>query len=250
MKLAFLTSAFLCLFGLLLGASANSQNGTTSTPGKITAAAVWQPPADFLTKAHRVCDKAAGPASFPVCFINQMTAAGAPADAVAFTRTLFKLSDGQVGIMSAFKSVGSVDMAQVFFPLRANDNYGLLLVNGDPSILDVDDLQKLDRKAMEQNSMFQAIKLKFPQADIWPGDRSGNAPWPRVDSLPDGGKQFVVSYPLINGCHACEHVGIARFAWQFDAKGKFLRTVYIPTQPPPKLTRPAKPQAQPAPPSQ
>jgi len=158
---------------------------------------------------------------------------------------LFQQSDGQVGIMSAFKSIGPVDVAQVLYPLRANDNYGLLLVNGDPNIIDVDDLKKLDRAAMDQNAMFQSVKQKYPQADIWPGDRSGSAPWPRVDKLPDGGERFVVNYPLINGCHACQHVGLARFGWDFDAKGKFLRTVYIPTQPPPKLMRPSRPQAQP-----
>jgi hypothetical protein len=230
----------------LLAQAGNSVPQTSST--KITASSVWQPPPDFLTNAHSVCDKSAGPASFPVCFINQMAAAGAPADALSFTRMLFQQSDGQVGIMSAFKSVGPVDVAQVLYPLRANDNYSQLLVNGDPSILDVDDLQKLDRKAMEQNALFQSVKQKYPQADIWPGDRSGNAPWPRVDSLPDGGKRFVVMYPLINGCHACEHVGTARFGWVFDAKGKFLQTVYIPTQPPPKLMRPSRPPAQSQPP--
>jgi len=225
---------------------AQATNSASQTAGKITASAVWQPPPDFVTKAHSVCDKSAGPESFPVCFINQMSASGAPADAVTFTRALFKQSDGQVGIMSAFKTVGPVDVAQVLYPLRANDNYGLQLVNGDPSILDVDDLKQLDRKAMEENSMFQAVKQKYPQTDVWPGDRSGNAPWPRVETLPDGGKQFVVSYPLINGCHACARVGLARFGWNFDAKGKFQRTIYIPTPPPPKLTRPTRPQ----PPSQ
>lgn len=220
---------------------AQAGNGTAqSDSGKITASAVWQVPPDFLTKAHTVCDKSAGPASFPVCFINQMSALGAPADAVAFTRTLFKQSDGQVGIMAAFKSVGPVDEAQIFYPLRANDNYGLLLVNGDPSILDVDDLQKLDQKAMEQDTMFQAVKQKFPQADVWPGDRSGSAPWARVQSLPDGGRQFVVAYPLINGCHACAHAGVTRFGWNFDTRGKFLRTAFIPSPPPPKLTRPIR----------
>ncbi len=232
----------------LFAQAANAASQTSSA--KITASAVWQPPASFLTKAHNVCDKSAGAASFPACFINQMSASGAPADAVAFTRMLFKQTDGQVGIMAAFKSVGPVDVAQVFYPLRANDNYGLLLVNGDPSILDVDELQKLDRKGMEENPMFQAVKQKYAQTDLWPGDRSGNVPWPRVDNLPDGGKRFVVSYPLINGCHACQHVGLARFGWDFDAKGKFLQAVYIPTPPPPKLTRPDRAQPQPPPPGQ
>jgi hypothetical protein len=217
---------------------------------KIGASAVWQPPQDFLSKAHSACDKGAGPASFTQCFMNQIAAAGAPVDAVNFTRMLYRQNDGQVGIMTAFKKYGPVDAAQVFYPLRANDNYGLLLVNGDPKILDVDDLQKLDRAAMEQSPMFQAVKQRFSKTDIWPGDHSGDAPWPRVQPLPGGGTQFIVSYLLIDGCHACQHVGLARFGWDFDAEGKFLRTTYIITPPPPKLTRPARqPQAPPAPPT-
>ena len=63
---------------------------------------------------------------------------------------LYRQSDGQVGIMVAFEKVGPVDVARVLYPLRANDNYGLLLVNGDPAILDVDDLKKLNRAEMER----------------------------------------------------------------------------------------------------
>ncbi len=231
-------------------ASAVPQSGTsasqhvTATPagGSITASAVWQPPQDFLTTAHTACDKSANPANFAECFIGQMSSAGAPADAVSFTRLLYKQADGMVGIMTAFKKYGPVDAAQVLYPLRANDNYALLLVNGDPRILDVDDLQKLDRQALEQNSFFLTIKSKFPQTDLWPGDRSGNQPWPRVQPLSGGGIEFVIAYPLINGCHACRHVGLARFGWDFDSSGKFLHTTLIPTPPPPKLMRQQPPQ--------
>ncbi len=144
--------------------------------------------------------------------------------------------------MVDFHKVGPVDVARVMYPLRANENYGLLLINGDPAILDVDDLKKLDRAAMEQNPMYQSVKQKYPATDIWPGDRSGTT-WPQVNPLPDGGQQFIVGYPLINGCHACAHVGLALFAWDFDATGKFTGTKYVPTPPPPELMRPpAEPQ--------
>jgi len=232
------------------GSASSQATMPAASDGKISASAVWQPSQDFLNKAHLACDKGAGPASFTQCFMNQIAAAGAPADAVSFTRMLYQQNDGQVGIMTAFKKYGPVDAAEVFYPLRANDNYGLLLVNGDPKILDVDDLQKLDRAAMEQDPMLQGVKKKFAQADIWPGDRSSSALWPRVQPAPAGGTEFIVSYPLINGCHACQHVGLARFGWDFDASGKFLRTVYIPTPPPPKLTRPTRqPPVSPAPPT-
>jgi hypothetical protein len=218
--------------------------------GKVTAAAVWQPTQDVLTKAHNFCDKSMGAASFPECFMNQLAAAGAPAESVAFTRAIYQQSDGQVGIMSAFKSYGAIALAQVMYPLRANDNYGLLFVNTDPNLLDVDNLKKLDQSAMNQDPLFLSIKKMYPQTDVWPGDRSGTDPWPRVQSLPNGGTEFVVPYQLINGCHACQRTGIARFGWDFDASGKFLKTVFIPTPPPPKiLKRPHTPPAG-APPQQ
>ena len=217
-----------------------------SSAAKIGPSAVWQPPQDFTTKAHAACDQS-NPPNYAECFIDQMSKLGAPADAVRFTRTLYKQSDGQVGIMIAFEKVGPVDVARVLYPLRANDNYGLLLVNGDPPILDVDDLKKLNRAEMEQSPLYQAVKQKYSRTDIWPGDRSDTM-WPQVKPLPDGGQQFILGYPLLNGCHACQHVGLARFSWNFDAKGKFLGTKYIPSPPPPKLMRPNRvPQPPPSP---
>ena len=219
-------------------AYANPQSGTSASPapGKIGPSAVWQPPQDFLAKAQAACDKT-DPPNYTECFIDQMSKSGAPAEAVSFTRLLYRQGDGQVGILADFHKVGPVDVARVMYPLRANDNYGLLLVNGDPAILDVDDLKKLDRAAMEQNPLYQAVKQKYTATDIWPGDRSGTV-WPQVKPLPDGGQQFIIGYPLLNGCHACAHTGLALFSWDFDAKGKFLGTKYIPTPPPPKLMRP------------
>jgi len=243
----------LLLFAVLILASlaithALPQGETIASqaPGKIGPAAVWQPPQDFIAKAHAACDKS-NPPNYAECFIEQMSKSGAPAEAVSFTRLLYRQSDGQVGIMSDFHKVGPVDVARVMYPLRANDNYGLLLVNGDPPVLDVDDLKKLDRAAMEQNPMYQAVKQKYSNTDLWPGDRSGTT-WPQVKPLPDGGQQFILGYPLINGCHACAHVGLALFAWNFDSRGKFLGTGYIPMPPPPKLTRPGH--VPPTPPAQ
>jgi len=229
------------------------QSGTSASQsvaqasGKIGPSAVWPPPQDFIAKAHAACDKG-NPPNYAECFIAQMSKAGAPADAVNFTRLIYRQSDGQVGIMSEFHKVGPVDVARVKYPLRANDNYGLLLVNGDPAILDLDDLKKLDRSGMEQNPLYQAVRQKYTATDVWPGDRSGSA-WPQVKPLPNGGQQFIVGYPLINGCHACAHVGLALFAWNFDTRGKFLGTKYVPTPPPPKLMRPNRvPQPPPPPP--
>jgi hypothetical protein len=232
MKITVITILF--TLGVALPFAANAQSPPTPAPSaKITAAGVWQPPQDVFTKVSHACQVGAGPMSFSQCYMNQLAAQGEPPDAVQFTRWLYEHFDQNVGIMTAFKSFAPVDAAQVMIPLRANDNYALLLVNGDPSIVNLDDLQKLDRKAMEADPQFQSIKQKFPQTDLWPGDRSGNNPWPEVKSLP-GGTEFIVSYPLINGCHACARVGVAQFGWNFDPSGKFQGTTYVSTTPPTK----------------
>jgi hypothetical protein len=237
----------LLLFLTIMVVAAAAQTSRQGSFAKITASAVWQPPQEIFVKASKFCQTSAGPASFSVCYMNQLAAQGEPPDAVQFTRWLFDHFDQNVGIMTAFKSYAPVDAAQVMIPLRANDNYALLLLNGDPSVINVDDFDKLDRKAMEADPLFQSLQHRYPKIELFPGDRSGSAPWPRVEPLPAGGTRFIVSYPLLNGCHACAPLGVARFGWDFDDKGKFLRTTYISTPPPPKLTRPTR---TPPPPSQ
>jgi hypothetical protein len=69
--------------------------------------------------------------------IGQMAKAGAPADAVRFSQELYKGSHGEFGVMTGFKEESPVSFAWVTYPLRANTNYGLLLVNGQPRILNI-----------------------------------------------------------------------------------------------------------------
>jgi|SRR5579862_2658386 len=203
-----------------------------SPPGKkLGASSVWPLPPQFMTGAHAACDKSA-PAAFASCVVDQMSKAGASADAVSFTRELYKQSSGDVGIMTGFQSVGPVDFAWITYPLRANTNYGLLFVNGKPAIVNVENLALLDRKTMQQTPQFKDLKFQFPQVDVWPGDRDGKT-WPNSQTLPMGGVQFTVGYPLINGCHACARAGSAIFTWNFSAEGKFLGTTFVGMTPPP-----------------
>ena len=191
---------------------------------KIDASAVWQIPPQFMSTAHTACDQL--PSSNLIdCMMQQMVKAGAPADAVNFTRELYKQSDGEFGIMTGFHDEGPVAFGWVTYPLRANTNYGLLLLNGQPPILNVEDLKLLDVKAMKQSFQFQDLKRQYPSVDVWPGDRDGKI-WPNSQTGPNGTIQFTVQYPLINGCHACARAGFAIFNWNFDAKGKFLGTVF------------------------
>jgi hypothetical protein len=209
----FLASLFLCL----------TMAAQSSSP-KIGASAVWQLPPQFMTTAHAACDHSSG-SNDADCVIGQMAKAGAPTDAVQFTRELYKQSRGEFGVMTGFQNEGPVAFAWITYPLRANTNFGLLLLNGEPRIVNVEDLKLLDAKAMKQSSQFQNLRPQFPHLDIWPGDRDGKI-WPNSQTGADGGIQFTVGYPLRDGCHACAHAGDAIFNWNFDATGKFLGTSF------------------------
>ena len=136
-----------CLAGCALAQSQNVE-------ARIGSSAVWQIPSQFLATAHAACDNASPAAG---CMIDQMAKAGAPAEAVGFTRELYKQSHGEFGVMTGFQNQPPVAFAWITYPLRANTNYGLLFVNGQPSIINIEDLKLLDTKTMERSLQFQDL---------------------------------------------------------------------------------------------
>ncbi len=228
MRQLFRFSATLFLAGCVVGSVTSA---LAAAPARLGASAVWQLPESFMAGAHAACDKSA-PDRFAECVIDQMAKAGAPPDAVSFTRELYQQSHGDVGIMTGFQAVGPVDFAWITYPLRANTNHGLLLINGEPRIVNVENLAQLDRKGMKNAPQFKDLQVQFPEVDVWPGDRDGKT-WPNSQAGPNGGVQFTVGYPLINGCHACAHAGSAIFTWNFTAQGKLLGTTFVGMTPPP-----------------
>jgi len=233
MRKSLLLATLFALGAVGLLQSYSVPQGGTPSAGKVGASAVWQMSPSFLSSARATCDTAGGsPSSYADCFINQMRKAGASADAVAFARSLHQTSGGDVGIMTGFNKVGPVDVGWITYPLRANTNYGLLFLNGTPGIVNAEDLKLLDRAGMQQSGQYQDLQGQFPKVGLWPGDRDGTT-WPNSQSGPNNGIQFVLSYPLRNGCQACAHAGFALFTWNFDAGGKFLGTTFIGLTPPP-----------------
>jgi hypothetical protein len=210
----------LLLAVLCLGAGAAAQSQRVAA--KIDGAAVWQMPADFVSAAKPACEKTPGDVK---CLIDRMEKAGASSHAVAFTRELYKQSKGDFGIMSGYQEQGALAFAWVIYPLRANTNNGLLLVNGKPAMVNLEDLRLLDTKTMERSFQFQDLKNQFPKVTIWPGDRDGKT-WPTAEAGRNGGNMFVLSYPLRDGCRACSNAGSAIFTWNFDAAGKFTGTAF------------------------
>jgi hypothetical protein len=200
----------LSIFALVL-----VQGAAGETPQPIGADAVWAPPANFLEAFHKTCDGREG-AAFTDCFRDAMRQADASPAAVAFAGRV----DG-MGYLRAFEETGRVDLAFADFPFRANENRLCFLVNGQPPLIDVDDLSRLDREALAANRDYAELSRAYPHVAIFPGRRS-NPRGPAAVRLRNGGQGFVVPYALRDGCHACKIVGDAKLRFDFDVEGRFV----------------------------
>ena len=178
--------------------------------------AVWHPPASFRERVIERCSSSKVQ-DLGKCFVSVMNSYNAAAQATAFTERI-----GNTGYMRGFRESGVVDVAFVEYPFRANENFGCLLVNGEPPVIDVDNFDTVRKIDLRKDSTFSVLADAFPKIDIWPGDRWG-ADCIQPDTLKEG-QRFVTTYRLLNGCHACEMLAFARVAFDFDASGKFLGT--------------------------
>ncbi len=205
------------LFSIMArGAPADSPQAGAGAPARITADALWQPGMGFIQQVHRNCDNK--PGDFGACFVAQIQKYGAPAAAIDFTRRT-----GNMGILRDFRPAGPVDIAYAVYLFRANENQVWFLVNGNPPMIDVDDIHYFPQAALEKNPAYQQIKQQFPNVAVFPGDRAGTKN-PLVMHSPDGVLHIVVGYRLNDQCHACARVGIAYVEFNFDTAGKFLGT--------------------------
>jgi hypothetical protein len=212
-------SAFIAIFlcAAAIAAGAQDQKIEKHQTEKFSAGALFQPGMSEMQAARDTCSKVPGP-QFGACFVQQMQAAGASPEAVAFMRAV-----DNDGFMRDFRKTGRVDIAFAFYPFAANENQHCLLVNGTPNLIDVDDYKLLPKDALARNPAYSALRRKFPNLAVFPGDRSGTK-FVTAENLPDGGQRFVVPYTLVDGCHACARTGALRLAFNFDRSGKFLGT--------------------------
>src|SRR5579883_2628429 len=182
----------------------------------VTAAALWRPSPAVLAAMHDRC--ARGAALVADCLASEMRAAGASPEAIAFAQRL-----PIAGFMQAFWGAEPVAVAGIRYPFRANENAAWLLVNGAPSLIDVDDYRLAPIAEIRADGTFGAIARAHPAVSLWPGDRSGANP-PAIERRPDGGERITVVDRLRDGCHACAILGEVRYAFAFDDAGRFIGT--------------------------
>ena len=182
---------------------------------QVGADAIWNPGAQVLDGIRRDCASAGGD-----CLLARMTDSASPA-AIAFTKAI-----GGEGWLRDFREVGRVDIACVEYPLRTASGEGWLLVNGAPSPVDVDNLQKLPKSEMADNRDWAQIVARNPRAALFPSDRVGRAD-PVAIVYTDGSEEFVIGYAVRDGCAGCPQLGMAFLGFEFNAKGKQGETEFL-----------------------
>jgi hypothetical protein len=176
---------------------------------------VWNPSPQILSAIREKCGRG-DPGGIDGCFLSEMQAAGASAQAVAFAKSL----TGQgLAYVRAFRKVGVVDIAYIEYPFRANELDGVLLVNGEPAVIDVDSERFVAQENFSKNPTYSALAKTYPHISVWPGDRFHTD---KPSTEHESGRQlFVVDYILRDGCHACAQIGKVSLTFAFDGEGKF-----------------------------
>jgi predicted secreted protein len=217
--------AFLCGASAFL--LARSLTAQSQTPVAIVGPeAVWNPSAQILADIRAKCG-AADPARIGDCFYDEMKSSGASPEAIAFARGF---ASRGIGYLRAFRETGRVDIAYVEYAFRANELEGVLLVNGSPPMIDVDDPNFLSQEDLRKNGDYNALLRKYPNCATWPGDRLATNT-PTMEPSPENGQNFKVNYVLLDGCHACAKIGEATVSFRFDSSGRFRETKVLAIRP-------------------
>jgi len=117
----------------------------------VSVSAVFPGDTKFLDSAKVACEDVQGD-KLQECFAGEMKKANATPAAVEFSKQL-----GEPGFVRDFKVAGPVDIAYVFYPYRANENQSCLIVNGEPSPIDVDNHKVVATDALKGNAAFAAL---------------------------------------------------------------------------------------------
>jgi predicted secreted protein len=212
--LAFVT-AMICAHPALFAQQQPKSSAVENPP--ITSAAVWNPSPDALAAIRKKCGEAGDPGRQENCFLDEMKAAGASPEAIAFSKSV---ANRGVIYMRGFRQVERVDVAHIEYVFRANELDGVFLVNGDPSPIDVDDDDLFPKSKLQANGAYAALAKQYPNISLWPGDRLD----PKTPTLSNpgwGAQSLLVNYILRDGCHACTQIGTATVNFDFDNQGKF-----------------------------
>jgi predicted secreted protein len=176
--------------------------------GPIAASSVWVAPEGAVQELQSRC----GPVQTgrAACY----RAVAARHGAAPAAQEAIGLLQGE-GHITGFRDAGRVSLAAGLFPFRANQNDAVLVVNGDPPVLDVDGPLLLAR-------LWDGARIgetAGSPALLFPGER---VPLDAVrrEETPDGGLRLLLPYAL-RACRACPTQATLWYRLGFDAGGRF-----------------------------
>jgi hypothetical protein len=134
----------------------------------------------------------------------------------------------RLGYLTGMRESGIVDLGYVAYPGNAQPSQGWALMNGVPTLINVDDLSLLPKAEMEKDARFKALRKDHPELQLAVMDeqrQSGSSP--KIEPLGEGGNRFVVPYSLKEDCTGCGAIANANFGFDFDAAGQFLGVKFL-----------------------
>lgn len=174
--------------------------------------AAWEPSLETFDKINEC-----GITTQNECVLSIMRETGASPKAIVVAQQI-----GNEGYLADFQDIGTVDLGVITYPLAANSNFGNpVLLNGVPPIIVVNDHiteDELSRNlAIQKDPVYSSLATQFPEIMM-----DTVTSFETAQQLSSGGQRFIFRSLLLNGCRACEQIGIAHIALDFDGMGKFL----------------------------
>jgi len=188
--------------------------------------AIWNPADSDLTAISQSCknNQAAG---FNDCFVEQM-GGYASSDAVAFSQLLASQKTPRLGYLTGIRESGLVDLGYVTYPGDSGPHQGWVLMNGIPSLVDLNDVAVLPKSQMEKDAQYTALRINHPQMQLAVSDDQRRPETsPQIDRLAEGGERFLVPYSLQDPCAGCAPFAQAIFGFDFDGTGKFVGAKFL-----------------------
>jgi len=169
--------------------------------------AVWEVPSNKYVSLQNCL---IGTSSQAECMASVMQESGASPEAIDLT-----LEYGAEWILVSLEEKGKVDVGVVFYPIRANDNWQWVMLNGSPTLVSAEETWDLD---ITIDPNYPSLAGGQGNLLLWGSDNQLEA----TQELREGGQRFVFSYPLYKGCHACGIGGYVLAGFDFGPQGLYL----------------------------
>jgi hypothetical protein len=196
------------------------------TEDQIGEEAIWSAGPEDLGSISQAC-KTTDATRYRDCFIEQM-GEYASSDAVAFAQMMASQKSRRLGYLTGLREYGLVDLGYVVYPGNERTHQGWALLNGIPSLVNLNDVTMLPKSAMQKDVQYAALLQSHPHMQLVVNDEQRKADTsPQIEQLPGDGERFAVPYSLQDPCANCAPLGQAIFAFDFNEAGKFLGIKFL-----------------------